>query len=71
VHSIEGFISSLILIGIIGAAYFAPSIIAYVRKVRNLGSIVIINGFFGWTFIGWIAALAMACSTVDRPNREV
>ena len=42
-------------------AYFAPSIVANVRHVRNVGSVVVVNLFLGWTFIGWVVALAMAC----------
>jgi hypothetical protein len=40
--------------------YFLPSIIALARKVRNTGSVVLINLFLGWTLIGWVVALAMA-----------
>jgi hypothetical protein len=28
--------------------------------VPNLGSVAVINTFLGWTFIGWVVALAMA-----------
>lgn len=48
----------LILLGV--AAYFLPTICALVRKVPNRGSVIIINIFLGWTFIGWVVALAMA-----------
>jgi hypothetical protein len=34
-----------------------------VRKVKHQGSVVVINLFLGWTFIGWVVALAMACRT--------
>ena len=45
--------------------YFVPTIVAVSRKVRNQGSVVVINLFLGWTFIGWVVALAMACRTRD------
>jgi Superinfection immunity protein len=45
------------------ALYFLPSIVAVARKVRHQGSVVVINSFLGWTFIGWVIALAMACRT--------
>jgi hypothetical protein len=54
----------LILIGIV--LYFAPSIVAAARHVRNLGSVIAINLLTGWTIVGWIVALAMALRTVDR-----
>ena len=45
--------------------YFLPTIIAVARKVRNQGSIVVINFFLGWTLIGWVVALALAFRTRD------
>jgi hypothetical protein len=52
---------------ILFALYFVPTIVAVVRKVPNTGSIIVIDLFLGWTFIGWVVALAMACRTV--PSR--
>jgi hypothetical protein len=43
-------------------AYFAPSIVAALRHKSNLGGIVIVNLFLGWTIIGWGVALVMACN---------
>ncbi len=43
--------------------YFLPSAVAVARKVTHQGSVVVINLFLGWTFIGWVVALAMACRT--------
>jgi hypothetical protein len=51
----------LVILVVGGAFYFLPTIIAMLRKVPNIGSVVVINLFLGWTFIGWIVALAMAC----------
>lgn len=45
------------------ALYFLPTIVATSRKVVNLGSIVVINLFLGWTLVGWVVALAMAVRT--------
>lgn len=50
------------------ALYFVPSIVAIARKVMNYGSVVVINLFLGWTFIGWVIALAMACRTSRVPG---
>lgn len=47
------------------ALYFLPTIIACSRKVRNQGSVFVLDLFAGWTLIGWVVALAMACRTVD------
>jgi hypothetical protein len=43
--------------------YFLPTVVAVARKVTNQGSVAVINIFLGWTLIGWVAALAMACRT--------
>jgi hypothetical protein len=43
--------------------YFLPTIVAVARKVTNQGSVAVINIFLGWTLIGWVVALAMACRT--------
>ncbi len=46
--------------------YFLPVIIAAVRHTHNSGSILLINLFFGWTFIGWCIALVMAIGSAPR-----
>jgi Superinfection immunity protein len=43
------------------AAYFIPTVIAWIRHVPHRGSVTVINVFLGWTVIGWVVALAMAC----------
>jgi len=56
--------AALVVIGVV--AYLLPSLIAAGRKVPNLGSVLVINIFLGWTFVGWIVALAMAARSVPR-----
>jgi len=46
--------------------YFVPTIVAYKRQVTDKGSVVVINLFLGWTLIGWVGALALACRTSTR-----
>jgi hypothetical protein len=57
----------LIVIGF----YFVPTIVAVVRKVTNQGSVAVINLFLGWTLIGWVVALAMACRTSTLVRESV
>ncbi len=52
---------------LIFAAYWVPSVVALARHVRNSGSVMVVNGLLGWTGIGWIVALAMACRSKDVP----
>jgi hypothetical protein len=55
--SLSAFVGLLIAF----ALYFVPLVIALMRKVPHLGSVIVINVFLGWTIIGWVVALAMAC----------
>jgi len=53
--------------------YFLPPFIAYRRKHNAFTGILIIDIFFGWTFIGWILCLVWAYGTNTAgnfPNRE-
>jgi hypothetical protein len=51
--------------------YFLPSLIGALRRVRGLGSVIVVNVFLGWTVIGWVVALAMACrSTKPQVTRS-
>lgn len=53
--------------GLIGlSVYFLPSIVGQARHVPNVGSIVVINLFLGWTVLGWVIALAMAARSVPK-----
>jgi hypothetical protein len=46
--------------------YFLPYIIAKARNNPNTTGILILNLFLGWTFIGWIGALAWAFSNAKQ-----
>jgi hypothetical protein len=50
---------TLVLIAIL---YFLPVVVAGTRGHPQQGPIAIINIFLGWTLIGWVVALAWACS---------
>jgi hypothetical protein len=56
----SGSTAVVLLAVVIFAAYWLPTIVAAVRGVPNVGSVVVINLLLGWTFIGWVVALAMA-----------
>jgi Superinfection immunity protein len=40
--------------------YFLPVFIARARHVPDLAPVTVINVFLGWTFFGWVTALALA-----------
>ena len=37
--------------------YWAPSLIAYLRRHRNRRALLALNTFGGWTIFAWVAAL--------------
>lgn len=55
----DGRVLELLLLGL----YFLPAIIAAIRRSRA-NPVFVVNLFLGWTFIGWVVALAMAVSSV-------
>jgi hypothetical protein len=42
------------------ALYFVPTMVVLARKKRESGPVIVVNVLLGWTFIGWVVALAMA-----------
>jgi Superinfection immunity protein len=46
--------------------YFVPFGVAKIRGLKHWGSVLVIDLFLGWTGIGWVVALAMACRTKER-----
>lgn len=48
------------LLVVIAVFYMFPWFVAKLRGTSNSGGVFIINVFLGWTFLGWIIALAMA-----------
>ncbi len=46
----------MITLFLLGALYFLPTIVASQRELRA-GGIGVLNVFFGWTGIGWLALL--------------
>lgn len=53
----------LIFIGIL--FYFLPTFLGYDKK--NIGGILMLNLFLGWTFIGWVIAVVWACTNDPEP----
>jgi hypothetical protein len=52
---------------IITPIYFLPSILACDKC--NYKSVLLINIFFGWTIVGWIASLVWGLNTAKDPLR--
>ncbi|MGY1709834.1 superinfection immunity protein [Geodermatophilus sp. SYSU D00758] len=47
--------------------YFLPTIVALLRRAPDRGTVVVLNLFLGWTFMGWVAALAIASRSRVEP----
>lgn len=61
--SVSGTVALAFLV-VVAALYFLPMVIAIQRNHHQAAAIVVINIFLGWTFLGWVVALALACSAV-------
>ena len=57
-----------ILIGL--GSYFAPTVIAQTRNIKHPFTIFSINLLFGWTVVGWIAALVWAARQQPRAQPD-
>lgn len=62
-ESVVDFILCWIGLGVIFFLYFIPAIVAWDKKNRD--SILVLNLFLGWTFVGWVIALVWACKKED------
>jgi hypothetical protein len=52
--------ASLVVLTLVLTIYFLPSLIAWAREKRNVGAILVLNLFLGWTLLGWVGALVWA-----------
>lgn len=50
----------LLLIGLF--IYLLPCVIAYNRRHNLFATLLVLNIFFGWTFVGWVICLAWSLS---------
>ena len=54
-------LGGIILLASIVGGYWLPTLVAAKRDLSNTGPIALVNGLVGWTFVGWVIALVMAC----------
>ena len=57
----------LILLALALIVYFFPWALAMPRKCKAADGIAVVNLFLGWTFVGWVVALAWAASGEVKP----
>lgn len=63
------FLAGMFLVLLIAVVYFLPLWVAAGRKCKAGPGIAIVNIFLGWTFIGWVVALAWAVSGEVSPRQ--
>jgi uncharacterized membrane protein YqaE (UPF0057 family) len=66
-----GGLIALIFFLFMALAYFLPSLVAASRKSSNLTATLLINILLGWTGIGWIASMIMACTGTSNDTYGV
>lgn len=58
-------LAALVLVSLLTALYLVPVMVGVARHAPDLGSIAVINILLGWTFVGWVLALALAMRSVN------
>jgi hypothetical protein len=61
----------LVLTAIAAALYLLPVLVAWGRRVPDIGSVAVINILLGWTLVGWVAALALALRSVNTDGPAI
>ena len=62
--------STLAVLLVIVALYFLPVLVAVLRRHHQLAPIVVVNVFLGWTYVGWVIALAWAVSHLKSSDSQ-
>ena len=52
----------IVLVVFMFAFYFLPSLVAYLRKHKNLLAIFLLNLFLGWSVLGWVISLVWSAT---------
>ena|SRR2546426_11747295 len=61
---VTGF-SILIGLALLAAAYFAPTIVAFMRHSKQRLPVLVLNLLLGWTFVGWVVSMVMAVGRTE------
>ena len=62
-HLVSIVVVSAFVMGAV-ALYLLPVLVAWARHIPGTAVIAVINVFLGWTFFGWVLALALALRPV-------
>jgi hypothetical protein len=64
---LEGLVGLAVLVIVLLAAYFIPTIVAFRRGHPSRWPIFLLNLVFGGTVLGWVGALIWATHSVHKP----
>jgi hypothetical protein len=64
VHLVVG----LVFFAFLFCMYMLPTIVAAVRKHRQLAPIGLLNLLLGWSVIGWVAAMVWSVTSPQAPQ---
>ncbi|WP_265445510.1 superinfection immunity protein [Flexivirga meconopsidis] len=56
------------ILAVITFFYLLPWAVAVTRNRSNMGAIFLLNFLLGWSFIGWVVSLVMACGADQQTN---
>lgn len=59
----ESDVYGLLALAFVFLVYFLPTLWAAIRYSKRTSGIFVLNLFLGWTFLGWVIALAWAGSS--------
>lgn len=52
----------ILLIVLMFAGYFLPSLVAFLRQHKNKLAIFLLNLLLGWTVLGWVVSLVWSAA---------
>ena len=55
------------IVAILTCMYMLPWAVAVTRNRSNMGVIGLLNFLLGWSFVGWVVSLVMACMSEPAP----
>ncbi|WP_231635259.1 superinfection immunity protein [Luteipulveratus halotolerans] len=55
------------IVAVLTCMYMLPWAVAVTRNKSNMGVIGLLNFLLGWSFVGWVVSLVMACTSEPAP----
>lgn len=65
-YNFPNILTGVLFVVLLFIIYFLPAFIAGYRTHKDHTNILLVNMFFGWSFVGWIVVLIWALSKENR-----